>query len=113
VTPDRPPPPAETGQVVPFRPRSALRSGWRGPVNQAAPHDSPVADLAKFEHPETDDDYRHRMKMNGLAFLITCVLIFAGLWLADTMAEIRKVQDCVMSGRQNCAPIDAPSALRH
>ena len=32
---------------------------------------------------------------------------------ADVEAEIRKVQDCVMSGRQNCAPIETPSALRH
>ena len=35
-------------------------------------------------------------------------LIGAGLWLADTMAAMRKSQDCVMQGRRNCAPIDVP-----
>jgi hypothetical protein len=95
--------------VIPFRLRSAVRL----PASQPAQDDSPVADLAKYERPETEADYRHRMKMNGLALVITCVLIVAGLWLAETMAGIRKVQDCVMSGRQNCAPITATSALRH
>ena len=113
VTPDRAPSPEERGHVVPFRPRSGLRKAWHLPLGQRSRDDSPVADLAKFERPETEDDYRHRMKMNALGLLITCVLIITGLWLAETMAEIRRVQDCVLSGRQNCVPIDAPSALRH
>jgi hypothetical protein len=113
VTPDRSFPPEESGRVVPFRPRAALRGGWRVPARQAAHDDSPVADLAKFERPETEDDYRHRMKMNGLALIVTCVLIVTGLWLAETMAEMKKIQDCVMSGRQNCVKIDAPSSLRY
>jgi hypothetical protein len=113
VTPDRGSPREERGRVVPFRPRSGLRKAWPLPLGQRPRDDSPVADLAKFERPETEADYRHRMKMNALGLAITCVLIVAGLWLAETMAEIRKVQDCVLTGRQNCAPIDAASALRH
>jgi len=113
VAPEHAPPAAETGRIIPFRSRTGLRSALRLPVRQPEPQDSPVADLTKYERPETEDDYRHRMKMNGLAFVFTCALIVAGLWLAETMAEIRKVQDCVMSGRQNCAPIEATSTLRH
>jgi hypothetical protein len=95
--------------VIPFRPRSAPR-GSRHP-RQAAQSEPAVPDLAKYERREADDDYRHRMKMNALALIVTCLLIGGGLWLAETMAEIRKIQDCVMSGRQNCAPIS--SSLRY
>jgi hypothetical protein len=100
-------------RVIPFRPRTGLHKTWHLPLVPRARDDSPVADLAKYERPEAEDDYRHRMKMNALGFLITCVLIVTGLWLAETMAEIRKVQDCVLTGRSNCMPIEAASALRH
>jgi hypothetical protein len=113
ATSERASSPVEKGHVIEFRPRTGLRRVLNVPTRQPVYDDSPVADLTKYERPETEDDYRHRMKMNGLAFIITCVLIISGLWLAEKMAEIRKVQDCVMSGRQNCAPIEAASKLRH
>ncbi len=67
---------------------------------------APVEDLTKYERDEGADDYRHRMVMNAVAFVFVAALIAAGLWLADTMAEMRKNQDCVLSGRRNCAPIE-------
>jgi hypothetical protein len=39
-----------------------------------------------------------------LAF--TIVLALAGVWLAIQIADLRKNQDCVLSGRRDCAPID-------
>jgi hypothetical protein len=33
-------------------------------------------------------------------------LMGAGLWLADTMARMRKNQDCVLSGRSGCTHVD-------
>lgn len=67
---------------------------------------SPVGDLAKFERGEGTDDYRHRMKVNIAAFLVVLALIGAGLWLADTMAQMRRNQDCVLSGRRGCTPVE-------
>ena len=78
------------------------QTGARMPVS--AP--SPVDDLAKYEHGDDDDNYRHRMIVNVLAFLFVIVLMAAGLWLADTMARMRKNQDCVLSGRSGCTPVD-------
>jgi hypothetical protein len=51
---------------------------------------------------------RERMIFNiGIAvFLI--LLVGAGIWIADAMVSTRKLQDCVMSGRKNCAPVQAP-----
>jgi hypothetical protein len=66
----------------------------------------PLADLAKYERGEEIDDYRHRMIVNAVAFVFVLVLIAAGLWLADTMARMRKDQDCVLSGRRGCTPVE-------
>jgi hypothetical protein len=44
------------------------------------------------------------MTMNGLALLVVVLLIAAGVWIADTLALMRKNQDCVLAGRRNCIP---------
>jgi len=67
----------------------------------------PVADLGKYQRGKTEeDDYRHRMIVNIGAFVFIIALIGAGLWIADTMAEMRKNQDCVLSGRSGCTHVD-------
>ena len=98
---DGPPSSDEEPRVVNFR---------RGPNGTRQPVVSPppVADLAKYERDGGPDDYRHRMIVNVVAFLFVIALIGAGLWLADTMAKMRKNQDCVLSGRRGCTPVEAP-----
>jgi hypothetical protein len=66
----------------------------------------PVEDLTKYERGDEADDYRHRMIMNVLVFVFVVGLIAAGLWLADTMARMRKNQDCVLQGRRGCTPVE-------
>jgi hypothetical protein len=67
----------------------------------------PVKDLARYEQGSEDvDTYRHRMIVNALAFLFVIGLITAGIWLAETMADLRRGQDCVLLGRHGCAPIE-------
>lgn len=63
-------------------------------------------DMAKYGRGESADDYRHRMVVNVAAFVFVMALIGAGLWLADTMARMRKDQDCVLSGRRGCTPVE-------
>jgi hypothetical protein len=48
------------------------------------------------------------MIVNTAAFLFVLALIGAGFWLADTMATMRKNQDCVLSGRRGCTPVEVP-----
>ena len=86
-------------RVVNFRRGLA---GARPPVEPTGPAD----DLAKYQRSEGADDYRHRMMVNVAAFLFVIALIGAGLWLADTMARMRKDQDCVLSGRRGCTPVE-------
>jgi hypothetical protein len=73
----------------------------------------PVPDLGKYEQaPDESDDFRHRMAMNGLGLVVTVVLIAGGLWIAEVMAHMRKDQDCLLSGRASCVPIDVPARQR-
>jgi hypothetical protein len=112
VTPDRSPPTEDEGRIVPFRPRAAPK-GWRWPAPKVRPVDPPVTDLAKFEQSEPEDDYRHRMTVNVLGLVVTILLVVAGIWLADKIAETRATQDCFLSGRRNCTPIQVPPVQRY
>jgi hypothetical protein len=80
------------------------RSRVRAPMPAAVP--SPVKDLAQFERGDAADDYRHRMIVNVIAFVFVLALIGVGYWLAETMAEMRKNQDCVLSDRRGCTPVE-------
>jgi hypothetical protein len=77
------------------------------------PRPPPVPDLEKFERAAGEpDDFRHRMTMNVLGLAATVALIVTGIWIADVMAHMRKDQDCVLTGRRACAPIQAPLQSR-
>lgn len=95
----------EKGQVVRFRPRGVPR--WRVPTGRTPQRNPLVDDLAKYERTPAEDDFRHRMKVNALAFLTTVLLAFIGLWIANRIAGMVEIQDCVLSGRHNCVRIDA------
>ena len=77
-----------------------------GAAGRRLPGRPPVEGLAKYERGDDDDDYRHRMLMNAAALVFVAALIGTGLWLADTMAAMRKDQDCVLSGRRGCTPVE-------
>jgi hypothetical protein len=80
-----------------------VRFRQRQPAKPAASAET----LAKYEGGrEEPADYRHRMIVNAAAFIFVVALIGAGLWLADTMASMRKNQDCVLSGRRGCTPVE-------
>jgi hypothetical protein len=51
---------------------------------------------------------RDRTTTNIIVLVVVALLIGAGVWLANTMLDVRKIQDCVASGRRNCAPIVTP-----
>ena len=79
----------------------------------AARKDPDDDDLAKYARDQAPDDYRHRMITNVAAVAFVALLVAAGLWLADTMASMRKNQDCVLSGRRGCSPVEVPVRNRY
>jgi len=68
---------------------------------------SPAAnDLSRYERPRDEgDDFRHRMLANVAALAFTVALTAIGIWLAVSIADLRKTQDCVLTGRRDCARI--------
>jgi hypothetical protein len=83
------------------------------PRNSAALQNNVVPsaadDLSRYERPRDEtDDFRHRMIANAAAFALTALLIGIGIWLAISIADLRKTQDCVLMGRRDCARIVAP-----
>lgn len=102
----------ESAQVLQFRLRRRTRA-LSPPAPAAPPRDGesePIDDLARYEDEDLNIDYRHRMLMNMIAVAIVALLVGAGVWIADTIADMERIQDCAMQGRQNCAPIEVPPA---
>jgi len=101
-----------SGQVLRFRrrpDRPPLPSAAAPPANAESVDDLASDDLARYEQEQDEPiDYRQRMLMNLIAIAIVTVLVGAGVWIADTIAAMQNDQDCVLQGRGNCAPIEAP-----
>ena len=93
----------EKGRVLPFQRRGQMRAHNASRVTQG----EPVEGVEKYAVSEPDN-YRQRMINNGLAFAFVLLLVAVGVWLADTIAEMRRNQDCVLSGRRNCAQVNVP-----
>lgn len=106
--PPEPEGPPHTAQVLQFRPRVFDRLNSREFPPQ--PHDDDFDHLAQYQQDRDEDDeninYPHRMLMNGIAVAVVTMLIGVGVLLADTIANMEREQDCVLQGRQNCAPIE-------
>ncbi len=103
----------EEHRVLQFRPRTpaqpqAARGNLEGSFRQYDfPHEP--NDLSRYERSrEEPDDFRHRMLANIAAFAFTVALTAIGIWLAMSIADLRKTQDCVLMGRRDCVRISAP-----
>ena len=44
-----------------------------------------------------------------IGLIVVLVLVVGGLLLVRVLQHMSRIQDCVLSGRSNCAPIEAPS----
>ena len=76
--------------VIRFRSRAgASHRSQRGKASTAysGSDDSPVADLSKYECPQGEDDYRHRMVVNAAALVFVSLLSLAGFWLVNAIAH--------------------------
>ena len=114
MKPQRPVAAEEEHRVLQFRPRSALQTpAWRGNAAQPRRQD-PIServvpeplDLSRYEKPrEQEDDFRQRMLANVAAIAFTVALTAVGIWLAMSISDLRKTQDCVLMGRRDCARI--------
>ena len=98
--------------VLKFRPRTSDHPpGHRDSGPGHEPGDQPISgpaanDLSRYQRPRDEpDDFRHRMLANVAALAFTVALTAIGIWLAMSIADLRKTQDCVLMGRRDCARI--------
>ena len=101
----------EEHRVLKFRPRTlAHPPGRRAYPGEPPPReDSGPNDRSHHEQARDEpDDFRHRMLANVAALAFTVALTAVGIWLAMSIADLRKTQDCVLMGRRDCARISTP-----
>jgi hypothetical protein len=59
-----------------------------------------------------DDDEetpRERLVINLVLLGLAVLLVGGGVWLANAIFDMRRVQDCAMAGRRNCERIVVPA----
>jgi len=77
-------------RVVLFRPQRAKVDGsakWRRLKRDCDPDALLIEKLAKYERDDREDDYRQRMLLNGLGFVVTVTLIAIGVWLMTNIHD--------------------------
>jgi hypothetical protein len=55
---------------------------------------------------DEEGDQRRSAALIGL--IVILALAIAGVWLVRELRQKSALEDCLMSGRTNCAPIEAP-----
>jgi ferric-dicitrate binding protein FerR (iron transport regulator) len=111
MKPQRPVAVEEEHRILQFRPRSALHTpAWQGNTAPQRQESAPEPlDLSRYERPrEEEDDFRQRMLANVAAFAFTVALTAVAIWLAMSIADLRRTQDCVLMGRHDCVHISPP-----
>lgn len=61
------------------------------------------------EHDRDHDQSRSRAL---IGLLIVAVLVVAAVYLVNALRKESNLEDCLMSGRSNCAPIEVPASNR-
>jgi hypothetical protein len=123
VSSDAPQPTGQGDRVVTLRPRKGVSEGRASRLSVIDPRHDPAwlreqrndqACVLEAEDSKEEDaaDSRYRTLTNVIGVALIAILIGTGVWLAHAIADMRKMQDCVLSGRRNCAPIELPSSSR-
>jgi len=60
------------------------------------------------QHRTRDEDEAERRTAALMGFIVILVLAIAGIVLVRELAKNAKLEDCLMAGRRNCAPIEVP-----
>lgn len=59
------------------------------------------------EHESEHEEHSNRGPL--IALVVVAVLILGGLWLSHVLGGAASTQDCIASGRTNCAPVQGPT----
>ena len=60
------------------------------------------------QHRAGDEDDAERRTAALMGFIVILVLAIAGVVLVRELGKKSSLEDCLMAGRHNCAPIEVP-----
>jgi hypothetical protein len=60
------------------------------------------------QHRAREQDEAERRTAALMGFVVILVLAIAAIVLVRELAKNAKLEDCLMAGRRNCAPIETP-----
>ena len=111
---DKPASASGDSHVVPFRRREQQPTtiGRAPSADRDTANDVGRArDLSRYERSTEDgDEFRRRIVINLAALIFMMVLIGVGVWLAVSITHLRDIQDCILTGRRDCAGISGPQS---
>jgi hypothetical protein len=56
-----------------------------------------------------EEGHRGERPFSPVGLVVLLILVGGGIFLVLRLGEMSSVQDCVWSGRRNCAPVEIPS----
>jgi hypothetical protein len=62
--------------------------------------------------PEGDGPEPDSRRPAVIGLLVVLVLVVAGYFLMTALRQNANLEDCLMSGRRNCAPLETPATGR-
>jgi len=68
-----------------------------------------MADDQDSEKAKREQEERERRAANIFLLIGAAIFIGIGIWLANAMIDARRADECLSSGRRNCAPVDVPA----
>jgi hypothetical protein len=68
-----------------------------------------LGSVRRMSDNRNDDDGGGSRRGALIGLLITALIVVAGYWLMTALRDQGKMEDCLMSGRSNCAPLDIPT----
>jgi hypothetical protein len=76
------------------------------PAARGASAGAPRRPAADDDAPETESE---RRMVNLLLVGIVLLIVAAAIWLGDALLDARRADECMASGRRNCAPVTVPA----
>ncbi len=68
-----------------------------------------MADDQDSEKAKRAQEERDRRAANIFLLVGAAIFIGIGIWLANAMIDARRADECLSSGRRNCAPVEVPA----
>ena len=72
----------------------------------------PLGSVPRMADPHDDEHEPDSRRPALIGLVVVLALVVAAYFLVTALRENANLEDCLMSGRKNCAPIEAPPSGR-